>query len=150
MRFLFKFILVAIFLVGSFFIFQVLPKAVLVSPIAPKEIIIGQTKFEVEVADTPSSQAKGLSGHRPLLENTGMLFIFSQLTMPGFWMKDMNFPLDIVWISGGKVVDILENLAPDDSPNRKVYYPKQMIDGVLEVAAGSVLKNNIKIGDDVK
>ncbi len=159
MHFIFKFILVSIFLVGSFFIFSsfggsasggdVLPKAIRIDNIL-KEITIGQTKFQVEVADTPALQAKGLSGHKALLENQGMLFIFKEPSMPGFWMKDMNFPIDIIWISDGKVVGIAENLLPDNSPSRPLYYPPSIIDRVLEITAGTVLKYNLKIGDDVE
>lgn len=144
-----NFILVSVFLVGSFFIFQVLPKSILVTPILFKEITVGQNKFKVEVADTPALQTRGLSGHKLLLENQGMLFIFNKPTMPGFWMKDMNFPIDIVWISNGKVVGVAENLLPDNLPSRPLYYPPSIIDRVLEISAGSVLKYNIKIGDRV-
>ena len=144
-----NFILVLWLLVGSFFIFQVLPKSIQVDNNL-KEITVGQTKFKVEIANTPSLQVRGLSGHKALLENEGMLFVFDKPITPGFWMKDMNFSLDIIWISSGKVVDVLENLSPDDSPNRKIYYPSQLVDNVLEVASGTILKNNIKIGDDIK
>ena len=54
--------------------------------------------FYVEVADTLNEREKGLSGKQSLEINKGMLFIFEKETLSGFWMKDMNFPIDIIWI----------------------------------------------------
>ena len=146
MRFIFTFILASALLVGSFFIFDVLPKSILIDNNI-KGITVGQTKFQVEVADTPALQAKGLSGRKALLENQGMLFVFDKPSIPGFWMKDMNFPIDVIWISDGKVVGIQENLVPNDASDRRIYYPSQEITHVLEVAMGVVTKFGIVIGD---
>ena len=150
MKLIFNFIFLALFLVGSFFIFEVLPKSFEADKNTQKEIIIGENKFIVEVADTLVSRTQGLSGRKELLENTGMLFIFDKPNKPGFWMKDMNFSIDVIWISEDRVVGVLENLLPDNSPNRQLYYPQMFVDSVLEVPAGTVLNDSINVGDYVK
>ncbi len=150
MRLIVTFLLLSLFLLGSFFIFEALPKSLKVTENIEREIIIGENKFIVDVADTSALQTKGLSGRKNLGENTGMLFIFDKPSMPGFWMKDMNFSIDIIWISRDGVAGFTENMQPDNSPNRRLYYPPTPVDSVLEVSAGTVLSHNIKIGDYVK
>src|SRR4030042_2564613 len=60
---------------------------------------INGQKIFVEIADTPEKRSQGLSGRDNLSQNQGMLFIFNQPAIPSFWMKDMNFPLDFIWIN---------------------------------------------------
>jgi uncharacterized membrane protein (UPF0127 family) len=111
-------------------------------------VSLGGTHYNVEVADTTYLQEKGLSGHAPLSENEGMLFIFNKPDTYGFWMKDMLFPLDIIWIGADMhVVHIENSLAPETYPT--VYYPQSPALYVLEVSAGEAQKHNIKIGDNV-
>ena len=57
------------------------------------EMKIGETVFEVETADTDEERARGLSGRISLPENQGLLFDFVVPSRPGFWMKEMNFPI---------------------------------------------------------
>lgn len=119
-----------------------------------KTIKVDNTLVNVEVANTESSREKGLGGRNSLAENSGMLFVFdSKGVTVGFWMKDMLIPLDMIWISEGKVVKIDKNIPapaagiPDDKLT--VYNPGQPVDYVLEVNAGFSDKNNIKVGDSV-
>ena len=122
-----------------------------------KKIIIGNTTIMVSLANTPQTRQKGLSGVTNMPTNEGMLFVFDSknLTpeMARFWMKDMKIPLDFIWISNGKVVEITPNVpAPaSNTPDSqlKIYQPNENIDYVLEVNAGFAGKNNIKIGDPV-
>ena len=67
-------------------------------------------KFDLEVVATEETRQKGLGGRDALCSNCGMLFVFSQSGNHSFWMKDMRFNLDIIWISGGKIVYIAKNL----------------------------------------
>lgn len=105
----------------------------------------------VKIAKTSEEREKGLSGVTSLAENEGMLFIYPQKGIYKFWMKEMNFPLDFLWIADGKIVDITENIPapPANSPNNKIAtcQPNKPVDMVLEVNAGWVKKNKIKIGD---
>jgi len=84
-----------------------------------------------------------------------MLFVFEQENIrQSFWMKDMNFAIDIIWISDEEIIQIDENIPPPDpgmpDSELKSYLPNQPIDYVLEVNAGFSDENNIKIGDPVK
>ena len=107
--------------------------------------------FEAEIADTALKRAKGLSGRKTLEENKAMLFIFARSSRYSFWMVGMNLPLDIVWISGNKIVDISKNVpSPKIGESPAARSPSMAVDKVLEVPAGSAEKFNIKIGDEVK
>ncbi len=61
-------------------------------------IVIKDTSFTAELARTPLEQTRGLSGRAALAENRGMLFVLATSTRPAFWMKEMNLPIDIVWL----------------------------------------------------
>lgn len=113
----------------------------------PKAVING-VEIELEVVRTPAKQARGLSGRQSLKANTGMLFVYETPSIPGFWMKEMNFPIDIIWIDQNKkVVDITENLAPETYP--QVFYPRSPMQYVLEVNANWSKTRNISVGDEV-
>ena len=107
--------------------------------------------FEAEIADTALKRAKGLSGRKTLEENKAMLFIFARPSRYSFWMVGMNLPLDIVWISENKIVDISKNVpSPKIGESPAARSPSMAVDKVLEVPAGSAEKFNIKIGDEVR
>jgi uncharacterized protein len=118
---------------------------------APKPdgwVSVGDARVEVAVADTDMERGQGLSGHPPLAENEGMLFLFDTPSRPAFWMKDMLFPLDIIWLSSDwKVVDITPNLAPDTYP--AVFAPSMDAQYVLEVPAGFAAREGVEIGQSV-
>ncbi len=105
--------------------------------------------FRVDVADTGELRTQGLSGRSSLGENAGMFFLFPKAGMYGFWMKDMLFPIDIIWISHDRVVGVSEHVLPGTSPERHVYYPPKFVDKVLEVHDGFVAKYKIAVGDTV-
>lgn len=117
-----------------------------------KRMAINDTVFNIEIADTELKQQQGLSGRSQLADLSGMLFVFSKPDKHQFWMKDMNFALDFIWIRGGKVVQINTNVLP---PSQTQDHPQIVdaevkIDQVLEVAAGTVDKYGIKVGDIVE
>lgn len=117
-----------------------------------KEIQIGEAKLAVEIADTQAERGRGLTRKNSLGENEGMLFVFeAKDNRPGFWMKNMRFGIDILWIDDGKVIQITENLKPPEkgTPDEQIpiYVPNQPIDYVLEVKDDFVERNNIKVGD---
>ena len=146
--------LIVIFLVlgaMAVFYFSVLGRA---NPTLRKtEVTIGTHTFDVEVASSTIEQARGLSGRNGLGENQGMFFPFATAGIKNFWMKDMRFPIDMIWIGGGKVLDFAENAqvpAPGTALwNLKIYNSPDGTDGVLEVTAGTVAKEGIKAGDVV-
>ena len=121
-------------------------------PLRTNKVTIGNTIFSVEVASTTIEQARGLSGRAGLKNNEGMLFLFNSAGVQNFWMKDMNFPIDIIWIGGGKVLGFAENAAPQPGVpllSLKVYPSPDSVDTVLEVNAETVANDGIKIGDSV-
>ncbi len=104
------------------------------------------TSVRVDIADTPEARGRGLSGRESLAQDAGMLFVFPQDGYHGFWMKDMNFPIDIIWLSGeGRVVDMAESVAPESYPAS--FQPRVAARYVLEVNAGFAKAHNIAIGD---
>ena len=115
-----------------------------------KQIVINNKVFKIELAQDASQQARGLSGRLNLAENRGMLFVMANKSRPSFWMKDMFFPLDIIWISNDKVVDITNNAPIVTDDYYITYAPKEPVDYVLEINAGLAEKYGIKIGDTVK
>ena len=64
-----------------------------------KTIHIGRVPIAVAIADTLEKRTQGLSGRESLSANEGLLFVFSTSGAYGIWMKDMRFPIDIIWIS---------------------------------------------------
>lgn len=116
--------------------------------ISQARLVINNNEFSVEIADTAVEQKQGLSGRDFLEPDNGMLFIFSQPGNYGFWMKDMRFPIDIIWIRGDKIIGFEKNAVPESYP--AVFYPPAPADRVLEVVAGTAEKFNFKVGDAVK
>jgi uncharacterized protein len=114
---------------------------------------IGAASLTVEIANTPSLREHGLSNRQTLQENHGMLFDFTatQIPRPTFWMKDMLFDLDLIWIKNNTVVEISRNVqapkpeTPDDT--LQLIQPSVDCDMVLEVVSGWSDKNNIHVGD---
>ena len=104
------------------------------------------------LAQSLEDRVLGLSGREKLDENEGLLFIFDSPGIYPFWMKDMNFPIDIVWIgedSGEwRVVYIKKNAMPDSYP--ETFSPDKNAKYVLETVSGFFEKNNLKIGDTVE
>lgn len=118
----------------------------------PMRIKVDQASVKVEIRDTEAGRNLGLSGRTSLGENEGMLFVFNQPAAYEFWMKDMNFPLDFVWINNGLVVDLSEHIpAPDKLANEPpmTVRPKEPVNWVLEVNSGWIERHQIKTGDQV-
>lgn len=112
------------------------------------EVHIGQNVIEAEVANTEDTIIRGLSGREKLGDRSGLLFIFVKPGNYGFWMKDMNFPIDIIWLDENKkIVFIKKDAAPSSFP--EVFYPNSLSVYVLEVISGFSEKNNLKNGDQI-
>ncbi|MDA2935867.1 DUF192 domain-containing protein [Patescibacteria group bacterium AH-259-L05] len=109
---------------------------------------INNVVVNVELAQTLKEKAQGLSGRDLLDENQGMLFVYDVQDLYSFWMEDMKFPLDIIWIDKGyTIIDLHTNVLPDSFP--QTFQPKNPAQYVLEVNAGFCEKHNITIGDTV-
>jgi uncharacterized membrane protein (UPF0127 family) len=111
-------------------------------------ITVNNFNLTAAIAVTPEEQSKGLSIKEDLQENEGMIFPYKEPKVLAFWMKDMKFPIDILWLDSDKrVVHIEKNLQPCNpflpcpsfSPDTKAQY-------VLETVAGLSDRKGIKIG----
>lgn len=115
-------------------------------------IAIRDTPIEVELAETLWEKVRGLSGRDHLAEGRGMLFLYDTQERHGMWMKDMKFPIDILWIKNSAVVDLEENAKPEPGVSEEMltrYIPDVPADLVLEVPAGFLMRHAIVIGDKV-
>jgi uncharacterized membrane protein (UPF0127 family) len=124
-----------------------LKKTITVSP--DYNLIISQQKFNVELADTPAKQVQGLSGRESLGESEGMLFILPETSTPGFWMLDMKFPIDIIWIKDQQIVDWVSAWPVSAGEQLPIYYPPQPVNQVLEIKAGYADKIGIQKGENI-
>ncbi|MEI6280933.1 MAG: DUF192 domain-containing protein [bacterium] len=113
-----------------------------------KFVKLAGQNIKVDLAVTDEARRQGLSGRSGLGENEGMLFIFDKPDKYYFWMKDMNFPIDMIWVTEDmKVIYIQKNAPPEAYP--ETYGPDANTKYVLEVVSGFSDKNNLKIGDSV-
>lgn len=114
-------------------------------------IIINGEELSVEVAKSTAEINEGLSG-RTEIGSDGMLFVIDPPAKPGFWMKNMLFSIDIVWINGDRVIGINSNVDVPESAvtvsDLPIYYPDQPVNFVLEIPAGSA-KDFINVGDKI-
>jgi len=113
-------------------------------------VIINGHEISVDIAKTEKEREQGLSGRETLALNQGMLFLFPFAGLHGFWMKDMKFPIDIVWIAKNKIVGFTENIDPQIGVpliNLKIYYPPKLVDAVLELKAGEVNRLKLEVDD---
>lgn len=118
-----------------------------------REITLPKGVVYAEVADTEASRTKGLSGRSGLKENEGLLFVFDHPGKYGFWMKDMLFAIDIIWIAeDGTVVHIEREVSPSsyfevDPPQTFANKPDAKY--VLELASGVSAKYGVYLGTKV-
>lgn len=115
-------------------------------------ILVGDTVVMVERASTDTARARGLSNRPSIGERAGMWFVFREKENPVFWMKDMQFPIDIVWIADGRVVALDENVkVPPQQENDDLhrYQSAVPVDRVLEINAGNAKKWGISVGSRV-
>ena len=140
------FLIIAVVFLAGFFLISHSAKNLLPQDI--KYVQIAGQEIKVELALTEAEQNKGLSGRSELRDGEGMLFVFAKPGKYSFWMKDMNFPIDMVWLGEDlKVVYIKKNADPKLYP--ETYGPETDAKYVLEVVAGFSDKNNLKVGDSV-
>ncbi len=126
------------------------------------QLQVGDKILMVEISTTQAQMQQGLSDRDSLEQGQGMLFDFSagggsasgggNAAIPNFWMKDMKFDLDFIWIAGGEIIGITPNVSHPNTPNDPLptYRPPAPVNQVLEVSAGWADRNKIKTGDEVR
>lgn len=113
-------------------------------------IEINDTKIEIEYSRSAEEKKQGLSDRESLCGNCGMLFVYNDYENLAFWMKNMHFPLDIIWIRDNKILKISNDLPPEGEKPEKTYSADEPVNFVLEVNAGFCENNGINVGDVVK
>jgi uncharacterized protein len=112
------------------------------------KLFVGSIQIPIEVADSDEERSLGLSRRESLLEGNGLLFIFEIPGSYGFWMKEMRFPIDIVWINEEwEVVGVERKVAPSTFP--ETFYPPSPVKYVLELNSGEADKKGIDAGSKV-
>ncbi len=117
-----------------------------------EQIQISSQTLSVEVAKSIPEITLGL-GQRDVLGSDGMLFVMPVRVIPTFWMKDMQFDLDFVWIDTDKVIDLTENVSAqrgEPDYKLKMYSPRAPATHVLELNAGEIKKRGIQVGQTVQ
>jgi len=115
----------------------------------PAKVRLGGQTIAVDVADDEAERKAGLGGRQSLDEGTGMLFIFDSNDRQGIWMKDMEFPIDVIWLSADKkIVHIESDMQPDSYP--AVFRPDENARYVIEVPAGFAAKHHIHEGQQAE
>ena len=115
----------------------------------------GDAIYTVDMAVKPEDRQQGLSGRETMAQDTGMLFVFEEEQPLHFWMKDMRFPLDIIWIDGqcrllGVSADVPTpppNAENADIPRAQSPSPARF---VLELNAGEWARAGLSPGDGVE
>lgn len=103
-------------------------------------------KFQLLVAKSDKDKQIGLSKHKSIKDGEAMVFVFDKEGLYSFWMKDMKFPIDIIYINQNKIVTIYKNLPKD---NLTIYSPTQTADKALEINANLSDKYGFNVGDTV-
>ena len=127
----------ALLLLGVLFLLFFNKKESVVIPtgFADGVLVSEDIRIAVSIADTPEEREQGLSDTDPLPPNTGKFFVFEEPGEYGFWMKDMNYSIDIIWLHESlSIVSIAKNATPESFP--EVFYPARNSMYVLEVPAG--------------
>ncbi len=110
---------------------------------------IGDTRIQLQIADTDAQRELGLSGRGALPADTGMLFVFDENGMYSFWMKDMKFSLDMIWISAtSSIVTIAKSVSPETFPQTFISVSPARY--ILEVPAGFSDSQHVQVGQTVK
>ena len=116
-------------------------------------IAVGGVPLMVEIADDPDERAQGLAFRDGLAPGAGMLFVFPEPEPRSFWMKEMRFCLDIVWIESGAIQGAAEWVCPEPEgtadEDLASYRSPVPVSYVLEVPAGWLGQYGFGVGTQV-
>lgn len=115
----------------------------------PVRVQVGSVSVLAQVADTREEWRQGLANTTSLGEREGMLFVFQEEGFHRIWMRDMEYPLDLIFIDNNlTVIDIVENVQPDSYPN--TFTSSEPARFVLEVNAFFAEAFDVSVGDEVQ
>ncbi len=112
-----------------------------------RTVQIGAQRIAVEVAVTPASRERGLSGHERLAPDSGMWFVLPEAGKTGFWMRGMHFPIDLIWVGPNQSVVGAATLPVCRNDPCPITYPASPVTYVLEIDAG---RFSGRVGDRVE
>lgn len=143
---LFFLIIGLIIVIWSFYTFLNKPApAKYQTAITTHTLRVGNYVLPIEIADTEAAREQGFSGRERPESGHGLLFIFETPGMYGFWMKEMRFAIDIVWIGDNwEVVGVARDVLPESFPN--TFSPPTPVRYVLELPAGDTAAFGIDTG----
>lgn len=109
---------------------------------APQVVLPSGAVISVEVARTDAEKSQGLMYRASMPPGAGMIFLFDELEIRPFWMKNCHFPLDMIYtLADGTIVDVLKSVPPCKADPCPSYPPKAKADTVVEVNAGVADRN---------
>jgi len=109
-----------------------------------KQVCFKDKCFEVEIADTLELRQQGLIFRQELEQDKAMLFVFEREGVYSFHMRNVNFPLDIVWLDQNKKIVFIKNNA---LPGEENIIPDKKAEYVLELNSGIIESLGAGIGD---
>ncbi|PIR75432.1 MAG: hypothetical protein CO030_03470 [Candidatus Magasanikbacteria bacterium CG_4_9_14_0_2_um_filter_42_11] len=140
----------SMFLLGVFFLCFVFLFFWNMRPPSTRDIVLGEQTLHVYVAETIKDMYVGLGGREDLDGKDGMLFLYDYPGRHGIVMRDMLFPIDILWFSEGQLVDIAPAVPVEPQASEyelTSYRPRTDATMVLELPAGWAAAHDLKIGD---
>jgi uncharacterized membrane protein (UPF0127 family) len=114
-----------------------------------KQLKVGEKVFLINTVSTAALKSLGLSYTKKICDNCGMLFVFEEADYHSFWMKDMNYDLDIVFIDQDKnISEVFKNVKKENFPEK--IQNKNIAQYVLEINSGAFDKYDLNIGDKLE
>lgn len=115
----------------------------------PPNLRIASTDFHARIVSSEADRKHGLSGTNPLGEREAMIFVFPSDDRWGIWMKDMKYPIDILWLDKDRIVrHIVEDARPESYPT--TFRPDMPVRYVIEMKSGTAKQKHITIGSGAK
>ena len=115
-----------------------------------KILLPDHTELTLEIAESAPQLSKGLSGRASLDQNHGIIFLFEESAQHRFWMKEMEFPLDFIWLEGESIVELRANVGDPLTVGKILdVVPDAPFNRVIEVNAGTIKKHHLTIGQTI-
>lgn len=110
---------------------------------------IGNQTIDLEVARTPQQQATGLMYRQSLADDRGMLFPFARSQTVSFWMKNVEVPLDMIFLQDGRVVEIANDVPPCNTNPCPTYGSPLPVNAVIELRGGRAVELGLQVGETI-
>ena len=108
-----------------------------------ESILINGAKLSIEISESDIERATGLMNRDTLSENSGMLFVWPEISRKCMWMKDTKIPLSVAYLDHKFLIREIKNLEPLSTES--ICSSSESIKYALEVNQGWLRKNNIKV-----